>query len=102
MRYTSLVAIRSFADPAVERFFRDGRLGPRTPWAQVSNVVARKLDMLDYAVVIADLASPPGNRLEALKGNLAGWHSIRVNERWRVVFQWTPTGPAGVDVVDYH
>jgi proteic killer suppression protein len=58
--------------------------------------------MPDCAVVIADLASPPGNRLEALKGDRAGWHSIRVNERWSVVFQWTPTGPAGVDVVDHH
>ncbi len=96
------MAIQSFADPAVERFFREGRLGPRTPWEQVSKVVARKLDMLDYASLMSDLASPPGNRLEALKGDLAGWHSVRVNERWRVVFRWTPAGPAEVDVRDYH
>lgn len=58
--------------------------------------------MLAKAVVMADLASPPGNRLEAPKGERAGWHSIRVNERGRVVFQRTPTGPVGVDVVGYH
>lgn len=50
----------------------------------------------------ADLRSPPGNRLEALKGNLAEFHSIRVNERWRVIFRWTDAGPLDVNVVDYH
>ena len=64
-------------------------------------VAARKLDMLDYAEALGDLASPPGNRLEALKGDLAGFHSIRVNDRWRVVFRWT-TGPEDVDIRDYH
>jgi proteic killer suppression protein len=96
------VAIQGFADPAVEEFFREGRIRSKVSWAQASKVVARKLDMLDYAAAITDLASPPGNRLEALKGDRAGWHSIRVNERWRVVFRWTPAGPADVDVVDYH
>jgi proteic killer suppression protein len=58
--------------------------------------------MLDYAAVLSDLASPPGNRLEALKGDLRGMHSIRVNDQWRIVFRWTPFGPEQVDVVDYH
>jgi len=58
--------------------------------------------MLDYAALLADLASPPGNRLEALKGKLAGFHSIRINDQWRVVFRWTASGPADVDVRDYH
>jgi len=58
--------------------------------------------MLDYAVVLADLASPPGNRLEPLKGRLAGFHSIRINDQWRVVFRWTASGPAAVDIRDYH
>jgi len=58
--------------------------------------------MLDYAAVLSDLASPPGNRLEALKGDLGGMHSIRVNDQWRIVFRWTPFGPEQVDVVDYH
>ncbi len=58
--------------------------------------------MLDYAVVLADLASPPGNRLEPLKGRLAGFHSIRINDQWRVVFRWAASGPAAVDIRDYH
>ena len=58
--------------------------------------------MIDYAHVLDDLKSPPGNRLEALKGKLRGMHSIRVNDQWRIVFRWTEAGPAGVDVVDYH
>lgn len=58
--------------------------------------------MLDYAAVLADLASPPGNRLEALRGRLAGLHSIRLNDQWRIIFRWTPAGPTDVDVVDYH
>ncbi len=58
--------------------------------------------MLDYAEHLTDLASPPGNRLEALKGDLEGHHSIRVNDQWRVVFRWTGLGPADVDIRDYH
>lgn len=96
------MAICSFAGSNVERFFREGRLASRSGWAQVARVVARKLDMLDYASEITDLASPPGNRLEALKGDLAGFHSIRVNDQWRVVFRWTSSGPADVDIRDYH
>jgi len=58
--------------------------------------------MLDYAHQLDDLRSPPGNRLEALKGDLAGFHSIRINDQWRVIFRWTDVGPTEVDVVDYH
>ena len=58
--------------------------------------------MLDYAEALSDLASPPGNRLEALKGDLAVFHRIRVNERWRITFRWTPAGPSEVDIRDYH
>jgi proteic killer suppression protein len=71
-------------------------------WVGVAKVAARKLDMLDYAHELTDLASPPGNRLEALKGDLAGYHSIRINNQWRVVFRWTGSGPADVDIRDYH
>ena len=73
--------IRGFASVAVERFFRQGRLGPGVRWSGVAKVAARKLDMLDYAVQLTDLASPPGNRLEPLKGDLLGFHSIRVDVR---------------------
>lgn len=58
--------------------------------------------MLDYAGVLSDLASPPGNRLEALKGELKGAYSIRINAQWRLVFRWTEAGPEGVDIRDYH
>jgi plasmid maintenance system killer protein len=66
------MAIQSFASSSVARFFREGRLLRGVGWANVAKVAARKLDMLDYAAVLTDLASPPGNRIEALKGNLRG------------------------------
>jgi len=96
------VGIQGFGDPEIERFFRDGRPPRRAGWAAVANVASRKLDMLDYADALSDLASPPGNRLEALKGDLQGFHSIRINDQWRVVFRWTPAGPADVNIRDYH
>jgi toxin HigB-1 len=96
------VPIRSFAGPEVERFFVEGRIPRGAGWAAVAKVVARKLDYLDYAGALGDLAAPPGNRLERLKGELEGLHSIRINQRWRVVFRWTPAGPDRVDIVDYH
>ena len=96
------MAIRGFASPPVERFFREGRLPRGTGWAVVARVVARKLDMLDYAAALIDLASPPGNRLEALRGEMAGLHSVRINDQWRIVFRWTESGPSDVDVRNYH
>ena len=92
--------IVGFADAATERFFREGV--PPAGWRAVSNVVARKLDMLDAAPTLNALRSPPGNRLEALKGDRTGQFSIRVNDRWRVCFVWTEAGPGRVEVVDYH
>ena len=83
-------------------FFERGRTGARFGWSGVARIVARKLDMLDYATDLRDLASPPGNRLEALKGSWTGFHSVRVNDQWRVVFRWSESGPEDVDVVDYH
>ncbi|MFQ5791575.1 MAG: type II toxin-antitoxin system RelE/ParE family toxin [Acidobacteriota bacterium] len=96
------MAIQSFADPSLERFFKEGRVGKGIGWAGVKKIAARKLDVLDYAEALSDLASPPGNRLEALKGDLKGLHSIRINDQWRVVFRWTDAGPAEVDIRDYH
>ena len=63
--------------------------------AGVARIAYRKLDMLDYANALNDLKSPPGNRLENLKGQLAGLHSIRINDQWRVVFRSTADGPRG-------
>lgn len=58
--------------------------------------------MLHYAEGLRDLASPPGNRLEALKGDLKGRHSIRINDQWRIVFRWTAAGAESVMIADYH
>ena len=96
------MAIQEFASKEVERFFVDGQLPRRAGWASVASVARRKLDILDYADTLGDLASPPGNRLEALKGDLEGFHSIRVNDQWRVLFRWTIAGPEAVDICDYH
>ena len=62
----------------------------------------RKLQMLDDAVELRDLRSPPGNRLEALHGDRAEQYSIRINDQWRLCFVWTAAGPDGVEIVDYH
>jgi len=96
------MAIQSFADSEVANFFATGLSPKKAGWSRVSNVARRKLDMLDYAHELDDLRSPPGNRLEALKRNLAGFHSIRINDQWRIVFRWTNAGPTEVDIVDYH
>lgn len=96
------MAIQGFASSSVEQFFYTGRVAKRAGWAKVANIARRKLDMVHYAHQIADLRSPPGNRLEALRGDLAGLHSIRINDQWRVIFRWTESGPTEVDIVDYH
>lgn len=66
------------------------------------SVAERKLQMLDDAVELRDLRSPPGNRLEPLHGDREGQHSIRINDQWRVCFIWTDAGPEAVEIVDYH
>jgi proteic killer suppression protein len=92
--------IRTFADRATEKFFRDGTCPAQ--WRAFAKVAARKLDLVDYAARIEDLRSPPGNRPEALKGDRKGQHSIRINDQWRICFRWTPQGPENVEIVDYH
>ena len=71
-------------------------------FARFASVARRKLRQLEVAARIGDLGIPPGNRLEALKGNRAGQHSIRINDQFRVCFRWTPAGPEDVEIVDYH
>lgn len=95
--------IVSFADAATEALYhgsvdRPARRFPR----DIVPAALRKLDMLNAAVQLIDLRVPPGNRLEALRGDLAGYHSIRVNDQWRLVFRWTEQGPAAVQLTDYH
>ena len=70
--------------------------------ANLAKVARRKLIMVDAATFLEALNSPPGNRLEALKGDLAGKHSIRINDQWRIVFRWTDAGPEDVEIIDYH
>lgn len=96
------MAIQGFANTALKRFFFHGAIPKRAGWSGVARAAARKLDILDYAERLGDLASPPGNRLEALKGDMIGYHSMRINDQWRVVFRWTDAGPVDVDIVDYH
>lgn len=96
------MAICSFSDTAAQHFFETGKVAKGAGWRAVRNVVQRKLDMVHYAHVLEDLKSPPGNRLEALSGNLRGYHSIRINDQWRIIFKWTASGPEEVRVCDYH
>ena len=92
--------IRSFADKATEHLFRHSACSAR--WRSIEDVALRKLDMVDAATRLDDLRSPPGNRLEALKGDRRGQHSIRINRQWRVCFRWTSDGPEAVEIADYH
>ena len=68
----------------------------------IESVAERKLQMLDSAVELKDLHAPPANRLEALKGNREGQHSIRINDQWRVCFKWIAAGVTDDEIVDYH
>jgi proteic killer suppression protein len=92
--------IRSFRDRITEAVFQ-GRCPKGFP-ADIFRVARRKLAMLDAAVSLGSLAVPPANRLEALKGDRRGQHSIRINDQWRICFRWTVIGPEDVEIVDYH
>jgi len=71
-------------------------------FANIADAARRKLRQLEIAGRLDDLRVPPGNRLEALKGNRAGQHSIRINDQWRLCFRWTTSGAEDVEIVDYH
>jgi proteic killer suppression protein len=92
--------IQSFADGDSERVWRRQRV--QRFGADLQRMANRKLLMLDAAETLADLRVPPGNRLELLRGDRAGQHSIRVNDQWRICFTWTPVGPENVEIADYH
>jgi proteic killer suppression protein len=91
--------IRSFRDPAAARLFDDEDV-PR--FRAIERQARRKLLLLDGAGALNDLRTPPGNRLEALKGDRRGQHSIRINDQWRVCFIWQNGGAQDVEIVDYH
>lgn len=96
--------IQSFAVTSLENFFFDDVMPRGVGWSNVRKIVRRKLAAINAAQKISDLKAPPGNQLEALKDDLIGYHSIRVNDQWRVIFKWQTgaSGPSEVDVVDYH
>jgi proteic killer suppression protein len=92
--------IRSFRNAETERIWRGESSRRLPPDIQISAL--RKLRILNNARVLKDLAVPPNNRLEVLKGERKGQHSIRINDQWRIRFRWTEGGPDNVETVDYH
>jgi proteic killer suppression protein len=91
--------IRSFGDDETRKLFETGRSRRHVA---IADIAMRKLAQLDAAHTLEFLRSPPGNRLEALKGDRKGQYSIRINDQFRVCFKWTPDGPEQVAIVDYH
>lgn len=92
--------IVSFRDRETERLWSGERSRRLPPWIMTTAV--RKLRLLQVATSLDQLRQPPGNRLEALSGDRAGCHSIRVNDQWRICFRWTERGAEDVEIVDYH
>ena len=99
LRYSHLM-IQGFADSETELIW-SGRRSRKLP-ADIQNVALRKLRLLNQARVLSDLPVPPGNRLEALRADRQGQHSIRINDQWRICFVWDEGGPSHVEIVDYH
>lgn len=91
--------IRSFKCRLTEKLNNDERV---KNFESIQTVAAKKLALLDVAANLDDLRVSPGNRLEALKGDRKGQHSIRINDQWRVCFTWKEDGPYDVEIVDYH
>ncbi|MQA09383.1 MAG: plasmid maintenance system killer [Pseudonocardiaceae bacterium] len=92
--------LRSFADKDTERVWQ--RVRSKKLDQNTQRAALRKLLILDAAEILEDLKVPPGNRLEKLRGDRAGQHSMRVNQQWRICFRWTVAGPEDVEIVDYH
>ena len=92
--------ILSFADDEAKAIFDDLSCPAFPP--SILNTARRKLIQLNASRLLSDLRIPPGNRLEALKGNRKGQHSIRINDQWRICFHWTGTDATHVEITDYH
>ena len=102
-RYTGSV-IASFRDKGTADLFdgRDTKQARQACPPDLVHVARRKLDQLNQAAALGDLRAPPGNRLENLKGERGGQHSIQINDQWRVCFRWADSGAEDVEIVDYH
>ncbi len=94
------LVLKSFADRDTEKLWLTGR-SRRLP-GDIWQRALIKLQLIDAAVELAFLKLPPGNRLEALKGDRSGQHSIRINDQWRICFRWSGTDAEQVEIVDYH
>jgi proteic killer suppression protein len=92
--------IKSFRDKESEKIF-DRQLSSKLP-QNIQRVARKKLVILDAAIELNDLRIPPGNRLEVLKGERKGQHSIRINDQWRVCFVWSDGDAYDVEIIDYH
>ena len=92
--------IRSFASRETESFFEERKTRSIPP--NIQRVALRKLAQIHAVTELNQLSIPPGNRLEALKGDRKGQHSIRINDQWRICFRWKTDGPHEVEIVDYH
>jgi proteic killer suppression protein len=93
------MSIKSFKCKDTQALFLGRRI---RRWKNFERSALRKLEQLDWSLVLDDLRIPPGNQLEALKGDRKGQHSIRINDQWRVCFVWTREGAHNVEIVDYH
>jgi len=91
--------ILSFKDAATHALFIEGK---HRRFANIATVAMRKLDQMESALTLDDLREPPGNRLEALKGDRAGQYSIRINQQFRICFVWKTDGAHDVEITDYH
>ncbi len=100
VRHILLLVIESFGDSATESIYRGLRV--RGLPGEIQERARRKLRMLNQARIVEDLQIPPGNRLEQLKGKLAGFWSIRINQQWRVIFRWEDGLKHEVKIIDYH
>ena len=98
------MGIVSFGDAGTEDVFEgvSSRKARRACPQELWGIAGRKLDQLNTVSRLRDLGFPPSNRLEPLKGNRRGQHSIRINDQYRICFVWTESGPSDVEIVDYH
>ena len=96
--------IKSFKNKATEEVFNGKatksalKVCPKNLW----KIAGRRLDQLDSVLSLSELRIPPGNKLEALTGDRKGYYSIRINDHYRICFQWSETGPSNVEIADYH